>query len=193
MEKPDNISYDQIHEALWAANERNRNDGFILTTSNLSGDQIKARIGEDGKCFVAMDGDRLIGTIAVRFIKKNAWYAKGKVPDAMLASVIPEYQGKGVNSRLLKTLIEYLKAEGYEMMELDTAESNTHVIEINKHFGFKLVGYKANPGGDHYSVIMVKWFGKNPYSDVYCSLRYRLKRMIVRMKFTPDKKKRFGK
>ena len=192
IEKPEDISFDRIHEILWAANEKNRQDGFVLSTSNLTGEQIRDRLGGNGKCFVAMDGDRPVGTMSVRYVKRSGWYAKGIVPDCMMAGVLPEYQGRHVYGMLSDHIFDYIKAQGYALAELDTAETNTHAIKIYQHQGFRLVGYKANPGGDHYSVILVKWFGKAPYSDAYCSMRYRLKKFIVRMKYKPDKTKRFG-
>ena len=66
IEKPLSVSFDQIHEVLWAANESNRNKGIILKTSELSGPELEERIGRDGKCFVAMKEDRVIGTASMR-------------------------------------------------------------------------------------------------------------------------------
>lgn len=192
-EKPDSITFDEIHELLWKANTKNREDGFVLTTSKIGGQDLQNRIGPDGLCFVALDGDKLVGTMSVRFLEKNTWYAKGKTPDFMLAGVLPEYQGKGIYSGLSKMAVKKIIELGYTSVEGDTAEDNKEAIEKYKHLGCKLVSYRANPGGDHYSVIMMGWLGKCPYPSAYISLRFHLKKLLVRMIYTPDKKKRFGR
>ena len=189
--KPDMLSFDEVHRLLWKANEANRRSGFVLRTSNLSGEELKKRIGEDGKCFVAFDGDRLIGTISVRFLQRNTWFAKGRVADYMLAAVDPEYQGKHVNTLLSEAVFQFVREQGCGIIELDTAESNIHAIRVYEHFGFRKVSFKANPGGDHYSVIMAKWLDYCPFSAAFCRIRYVLKRWISLLRFKPDKTKRF--
>ncbi len=191
-EKPENITFDEIHELLWNANQKNRDDGFVLSTSEMSGDQLKNRIGTDGHCFVALIDNKLVGTLSLRYLYRNSWFAKGKIADYMLAGVHPDFQGKHINTALSELAFETASKDGYDAIELDTAENNTHAIEVYKHLGFKKVSYKANPSGDHYSVIMMKWLKDNPFSNTYIGFRYSLKRVLIRIKFTPDKKKRFG-
>ena len=203
IEKPEEISFDEIREVLWQANEKNRQDGFYLTTAQMSGEKLKERLGEGGQCFVAMaqesgaDGTessqgRLVGTISARFLNRRTWYAHERVVDYMLAGVIPEYQGRHINTMLAEKVFEFAKENGCGIVELDTAISNKHAIAVYEHQGFDFVGYKANPGGDHYSVIMAKWLGKCPYSKAYRRLRFLIRKTIVTLRFKPDKTKRFG-
>ena len=191
-EKPDSVSYEEIRGLLQKAGERNRKDGFTLGTSRLSAEQLRQRIGESGKCFVALDGTRLAGTVSVRFIRRNAWYAKGETADYILAAVDPEYQGRHILSRLSEEAFRFAEERGCPLLELDTAEQNRHAIDVYRHYGFVPVGYKASPNSDHYSVIMVKWLKHRPYSAAYCFGRYRLKKAYVRLRFTPDRQERFG-
>ena len=166
IEKPEEITFEQIREVLWDANERNRRDGFYLSTASMPGEKLKERLGPDGKCFVALahkdgaDEPLLVGTISIRYLDRRRWYAKGRVADYMLAAVISSYQGKHINSMLAEKVFETAR--------------------------------EANPGGDHYSVIMAKWLGKCPFSDAYCKLRYLAGKTLVKLRYTPDKKKRFG-
>ena len=97
-----------------------------------------------------------------------------------------------MNSHLSELFFETAIKEGYNVVELDTAENNTHAIEVYKHLGFKLVSYKANQGGDHYSVIMVKWLERCPYSNRYCAIMFGLKRIYIRFRYKANKEKRFG-
>ena len=192
-EKPDTISFDAIHEVLWSANTQNRKDGIVLSTSKLDGNSIEERIGEDGYCFVALDNGKLVGTLSVRLIKRRSWYASGRIPDVMLGAVLPEYQGRHISTKLFEQALSQIWSEGYDMAELDTAENNTHAIKVYKHLGFQLVGFKANPGSDHYSVIMAKWRDGCPYSKGYVHLRYLVKKALVKTQYTAGKEKRFGK
>lgn len=192
VEKPSWVDYEQIHDVLYSAHLVNQKKGFIMRTSNLSGKQLKERIGKSGKCWIALDGDKIIGTISIRLVKRNTWYANGEIPDYMLAAVIPEYQGKHINSMLAQKVFEYAEEKGYSIIELDTAERNTHAIEVYKHQGFQLVDYKAMGGLDHYSVVMVKWMKEKPFSKTYCRFRYELKRFYVRIRYKKGGMKRFG-
>ena len=182
-EKPDSISFEVIHNVLWKANEGNRKAGFILRTSQLSPEQLQNRIGEKGKCFVALDGDKVVGTISVRIINRNKWYYKGEMPDYMLAAVLPEYQGRHINSMLAKKVFEFAKKSGYKAIELDTAEGNVNAINVYKHQGFELVDYLSKTGLDHYSVVMVKWLEKCPYTEIKRKAVYSLRRAYIRTKY----------
>lgn len=192
-EKPENITFDEIHELLWDANQKNRDDGFVLSTSEMSGNQLKKRIGADGHCFVALIDNQLVGTLSLRYLQRNSWFAKGKIADYMLAGVHPDFQGKHINTALSELAFETASKDGCDAIELDTAENNTHAIEVYRHLGFKKVSYKANPSGDHYSVIMMKWLNGCPFSPLYISLRFHIKKCLVMIFYTPGKKKRFRK
>lgn len=191
-EKPASVSYEAIHELLWESNIHNRKQGFFLSTSMLCGDMLKQRIGNDGFCFVALDGEKLIGTLSIRFVERNKWYAKGKIPDYILAGVLPEYQGRHINSRLSELAFRKLMDLGHSIVELDTAEHNEHAIAVYEHLGFKKVGFKSNIGGDHYSVVMAKWLKPCKFSEFEINLRYLMKKIYTKCRYTIDGKKRFG-
>ena len=52
MEKPDWVSWDEIHEVLWRAHEKNREKGIIMAYPSLSGEEIKNKIGNKGKILI---------------------------------------------------------------------------------------------------------------------------------------------
>ena len=191
-EKPKTVSYDAIHELLWESNVYNREQGFILSTSKLPGEKLEQRIGKDGYCFVALDGEKLIGTLSIRFVERNTWYAKGWIPDYILAGVHPEYQGMHVNSILSELVFDKLKDLGYSLVELDTAENNDHAIKVYEHLGFKKVGFKTNIGGDHYSEVMVKWLIPCQFNGKIIELRHKMKKLYIKCRYLPSGKKRFG-
>ena len=65
MEKPEWVSWDEIHEVLWKAHEQNRKKGVIMSYPSLSGEEIKNKIGDKGKLFVAIEDNKVIGTLAL--------------------------------------------------------------------------------------------------------------------------------
>ncbi len=191
IEKPDGISFDAIHDLLYEANAANRSQGLVMRTVLLTGDEIQKRIGEDGKCWVALCGDTPVGTLSVRVKERNAWYCHGEIPEYMLAAVLPEYTGKHINSALSARAFEFAGERGFQMIELNTAENNSHAIEVYLHQGFQKVGFLAPRDADHYSVVMVKWLEKCPHSALSIRLRYFLQRLYVKIRFKKGGKRRF--
>lgn len=182
-EKPSDVSFDEIHQVLWEANAANRSKGFVLNTSKYSGQKLAEKIGEDGKCFVATSNGRIVGTSSVRIVERNKWYMKGKIPDLMLAAVIPEYQGKGVLTMLVNEVLKFSTENNFNAVELDTAEDNTHAIGVYHHLGFELVDYKKIQNTDHFSVVMVRWMADKPYNDMKRRIMYAYRRLATRSKY----------
>ena len=60
------MSWDEIHNVLWEAHEDNRSKGVVMDNNSLPGDKIRDRIGKDGKLFVALDDDKVVGTLALK-------------------------------------------------------------------------------------------------------------------------------
>lgn len=174
IEKPDEMSFDVIRELITEAHSVHYGKGYKMNTSQLSSSEILDRIGHKGKCWVALDGDKVVGTLSLRLVYRDKWYAKGEIPDYILASVIPEYTGKHIITRLSEKAFEYAISSGYSVMELDTAEMNYHAIDVYKHLGFHLVSYRAPINGDHNNVVMAKWLGNKKYPEWYCRIRFYL-------------------
>ena len=78
MEKPDWITYDDIHELIVKAHKVNIDKGIVMKTTKLEGEELKERIGVEGRCFVALDGEKLVGTSSYRILEKNEWYFKAR-------------------------------------------------------------------------------------------------------------------
>ena len=49
IEKPDWLSWDEIHDVLWKAHEQNRNNCINMSFPALSGEKIRERIEGKGK------------------------------------------------------------------------------------------------------------------------------------------------
>lgn len=181
--KPTNISYDDIHALLWKANEQNRLKGFVLKTSLIEGNEIKERIGNKGRCFVAMRNGEMIGTASFRIVHRNKWYAKGEVLDYILLGVLPEYQGMHISSLLFHAIEQYARENCFSIIELDTAENNDKAIESYLHYGFHFVDYKHFKDTDHFSVVMAYWINNQKIPKIFSYMYFFLKRVYIKAKY----------
>ena len=192
-EKPDWVSWDEIHEVLWKAHEGNRKAGMYMKYPSLSGDEISKLIGNLGHCFVALDGEKVVGTCSYKILKRNLWYAKGQnVAHCVLAGLLPEYRGRGIYQRLLDYRESFVMKDGIKIMDMDTAERNIGVQKAFIRNNFQYVYFNSFPYGKHYSIYMAKWLEERPYSLFYCKYRYYLAKFKTKVRFKPGRIKRFG-
>ena len=75
IEKPDWVSWEEIHQVLWKAHEENRRKGMYMAFPALPGEEIRKKIEGHGKMLVAMDGQKIVGTAAI--IVKSLELAEG--------------------------------------------------------------------------------------------------------------------
>ena len=168
IEKPDWVSWDDIHDVLWAAHEKNREKGLSMRYASLSGDEIRQRIEGNGKMFCAIDNGKVVATSAIVRKPSKMWYDKGLSDYAYFcfASVLPEYAGRGIYKQFYLRREAECKEMGLNRILFDTHEKNTRVIEINCKNGFVPVDYKFYR--DHFNIVMVKWLEGCPFSSTRC-------------------------
>ena len=189
-EKPSNVSWDAISEVLHKAHIHNEEDGFVQYTVKITGEEIEKKVSS-GQCFVAMDGDKVVGTLSVARKNKNTWFAHGKVLYYMLLGILPEYQGKGIYRKLIAAREEYAKANRLEVTYMYTAEQNKKMQQLAQKEGFRLVSYAVFPKTDYYSVALVKWQGECPFPEWFCNLRFLMSKYYTKLRFRPGAIKRF--
>lgn len=168
--KPEWISWDDIHNVLWKAHEKNRESNIIMTFPSLPGEIIKEKIGKRGKMFVALRNNILIGTAAIKIKQQSLWCGKREYVHCCFASVLPEYNGLGIYKRFNLIREEEAKKMGFHHILFDTHIKNDKVIKINKKNGFKKVDISIRKG--HKNVILVKWLDGCPYPNFYCSFQF---------------------
>lgn len=191
MMKPERVSWEDIHALLLAAHQKNISRGMVMKATQLPGAELESRIGRDGRCIVALAGDKLVGTTSVGFYTGRHWYDRGKlVAHSMFSALLPRYQGIGIREDMNQLRDEYVKEVGAEIMQADTPTGNTIVRENARRHGFREVAYRSFPG--HYSVIFVKWYGGCPFPAWYCRLRFLLSRFYTVARFDIQGNKRFG-
>lgn len=194
VEKPDWVSWETIHEVLVAAHAENRSKGVIMAYSVQPADQI-AKICSKGVMFVALDGDKVVGTAAIILQKENRWYYKGVVAYMTFAGVLPEYAGKGIYKQLSVTREQRAMDMDISVVMGATHEKNYRRLEIEKQLGAKFVQLRA--GQDHYNVIFIRYLkGSCPFPDWYISIMFNASKILYKLRYRIDKDKgrvkRFG-
>lgn len=173
IKKPNDISWDEIHEVVYQAHASNREQGVDIRNAHLSGEELKNSIGEDGVCFVALDGDKVVATSSLAFHCLHTWYANGKkVGYGTLSAVLPEYKGQHIFSRLERTRMAYAKDVGCYGFYGKTAEGNKKRRNIAKKDGYYEVSIGRTSFNPHNYVTIFKWFEKCPHSTIYIKYKY---------------------
>ena len=189
-EKPDWVSWDEIHEVLWKAHEHNRKKGIYMAFPAMPGDKIKEFLEGRGKMFVAMANDKVVGTGAYIIKQSPMWCLKGKCAYLCFGGILPVYSGLGIHKRLHARLEKEALANGIDVLKFDTHERNQKMLEIHKKNGFRAVDLRICK--DHYNIVMVKWLNGCPYSEVYCKYQYLVHKWYKKLRYKPGRIKRFG-
>lgn len=190
IERPESVSWDEIHKVLWSAHAQNRANGINMALPALPGDKIREIIGGRGKMLVAIVDGKVVGTAAIKIKPSNLWCGKGEYAYCCFASVLPEYNGLGIYKRLDIKREEIAKEMGLNRMLGDTNENNKRRLEIAHKAGYKFVDISI--WKDHYNIVMVKWLNGCPYSDWYCKLQFNLHKWYRKIRFKPGRIKRLG-
>ena len=194
VEKPEWVSWDDIHDVVWKAHENNRKKGVIMSYPSHKRKKIKEKVGKGGKMFIALDGDKLVGTLALikRYGKK--WYCSGDYGYLCFGAVLSEYSGKGIYRSLYQLAETTAKQMGLEILTRNTNEHNARMLKITKKEGYHFVEYQACK--DHYDIVRAKWLNGCPYSESYIKMRFYLSKLYKKVRFRMDSKKgkvkRFG-
>ncbi len=186
MEKPDSISFKEISDVLLKAHEQHRKNGIYMRVPHLPPAELEKWIGDEGKCFVALNGDTLVGTGSYMIRDLNRWYHKGKAIELTMEGILPEYQGRHIFTMIQKARDEIIKSSGYRVVYMDTAEKNTRRLLVAEKEGYIPVDFlfpSINSKG-HYFVSMMKWLDGSPFSKEYCIFRFRIKRIRVKLLYT---------
>jgi len=190
LEKPDWLSWDEIHNVLWKAHAQNREKGMNMALPALPGEKIREKIEGHGKMLVAIWDDKIVGTAAIKVKHVNLWCGKGEYAYCCFASVLSDYSGTGIYKKLNLEREKIAREMGFARMLFDTHEDNERVLDVNKKNGYTPVDISI--WQDHYNVIMVKWLDGCPFPDWYCTMQFFIHKWYRKLRFKPGRIKRFG-
>lgn len=172
MEKPDWVSWDDIKQCLYEAHASNRAKGINMAHYQWPVEKFVETIGINGRMFVVLVGDKLVGVAAVCDKTGDSWYAKGKYAYMGFAGVLPEYKGHGIYNELIRAREDFARKQGFDTIIFDTHQRNKVVQKKALKNGYRYVRFFRASSKDHYCVIMAKWLEDCPYSKLYCSYKY---------------------
>ena len=104
-------------------------------------EQISAQYAEpSGTFLVLLDGDRVVGTGAIRRLDdrtcelKRMWF-------------LPPYRGKGHATKMCELLFAFASSAGYQRIRLDTAPELLAANKLYRRLGFQPIDrYNDGPG-----------------------------------------------
>ena len=180
MEKPDWLSWQEVCDCIKAANIVNDKKGFHMLFSDITPEEIEEKL-KNGKCFVALCENKVVGTTSFFIRELKQWYRHGKVVYHCYDGVLPDYRGTDVYIELRKLKYKYVEETGIKVYQFHTAEQNKTVIKINQKRGSKMVVFKPTAkGANYYSVTLVKWVDGCPFPDWFVKLMFNLSKFVTK-------------
>ena len=147
-----------LTQLLHAAYARLGKMGFNYTAVDQTDAVTRERI-EGGDCFIAVDGNRLVGTVMLLAPGNDEGcehYKRLDVATIGQFGVLPERQMQGVGNLLLREAERRAVLIGATDLALDTSEGADHLIAWYERRGFRVVERAHWPGKSYQSVVMNK-------------------------------------
>jgi len=92
---------------------------------------------QEGDCCLVGDcGGKVLGAVWVR-IMDDYGHIDDETPSFAI-SILPEYRGQGIGTRLMKAMLELLKSEGFERASLAVQKEN-YAVKMYRSCGFETV------------------------------------------------------
>lgn len=188
MEKPDWVSWEDVIQCIRSSDTVNQKRGLHMHIATVTPEEMEEDLKE-GKCLVAMCGEKVVGTTSLKIRELRKWYRWGKVIYHSYDGILPEYQGTDVYIGLKQFQKKIEKEFNIRVHQFHTAEKNKTVIKINLKYGFKKVLFRPNFNGSaYYSVTLVKWEDGCPFPDWYLKTMFNLTKFVTKTFFTTEGK-----
>ena len=103
---------------------------------------------------IALDGDKIIANASLEASKVLRYSHRSELS----ITVLKEYWGKGVGSRLMEIMIDFAKEKGIELIYLEARADNERAISLYKKYGFVKKGevdkfFKIN--GEYFGAVIM--------------------------------------
>ena len=87
-------------------------------------------------CLVAEADGRVVGAVWTR-IMHDYGYVDDETP-SLAISLLPEYRGQGIGTRLMREMLSLLKEQGFRQASLAVQKAN-YAVRMYKHVGFETI------------------------------------------------------
>ena len=78
---------------------------------------------------------------------------------SLFITIRPEFQGKGIGNRLMKSLLSEAREKGYKYITLTTDKEHSVPIHLFEKYGFKALGESVKEW-DYHMVLYLSWLGR---------------------------------
>ena len=122
-------------------------------------EEVTRKRAARGECYVALDRERIVGTITFHDTKSTtgcAYYEKEGVASLHQLAVDPDYQGRGIGAALLDVVERRARETGAAEIALDTAETNERLIAMYAERGYRIVDSTQWQVTNYRSVVMTR-------------------------------------
>ncbi|MCL1868115.1 MAG: GNAT family N-acetyltransferase [Paludibacter sp.] len=114
---------------------------------------IKDFGGKDDCCVVAEQDEQIVGAAWTRIISAYG-YINDKTPELAI-SVLPNWRGKGIGNKMMKSLFDLLRERGYQQTSL-SVQKNNPAVRFYERLGYKITG-KRTDKANHEDLLMIKY------------------------------------
>ena len=109
--------------------------------------------GKDDSGVVAVQDDKIVGAAWTRII--TAYGHIDKETPELAISVLPNYRGKGIGSKMMKSLFDLLRMRGYKKTSLSVQKDNP-AVQFYKRLGYEITGERIDHA-NHEDFLMIKY------------------------------------
>jgi ribosomal protein S18 acetylase RimI-like enzyme len=162
INKADSIS--ELTQMLHRAYRPLADAGMHFTASNQTDDTTRYRLGL-GETIVAVDLDRIVGTITVQrpaLENVSTWYMREDVASLHQLAVSPEYQGRGIGRALLDQGEALAASWSMREVALDTCEHADALLTTYTRRGYRRVERIKHDSVSYHSIVMSKVLQTSP-------------------------------
>jgi GNAT superfamily N-acetyltransferase len=122
-------------------------------------DEITLERALSGECYVAIEKDRIVGTVVFKDPSRTCgcdWYDRPEVASFGQFAVLPELQGRGIGGALLDLCEQRAHETGAAELACDTAQPAEHLIRFYEKRGYRQIETVQWEETNYRSVILSK-------------------------------------
>lgn len=90
----------------------------------------------DDIMLIALDGDMIVGNAIVERNRVERYHHRAEIS----ITVIKDYWGRGIGSRLMEMMIDFAGSVGIEILYLEARADNERAIKLYEKYGFCEIG-----------------------------------------------------
>lgn len=190
VKKPPDISLDEINYVIEKCFTSVPNVRFATTRFD-EGLFEKLTRENELTCFVAMDNEKVVGTITYTVVNWKRWYHMGTAAKLRYVAVLPEYRRQHIATDLMNEVKGHAEKNGYDVILLSTPAKNKVAISAYKEMGFEVLLYKILK--DRAVLELGYWKNRCPYSALHIKSRYVYSKIKSKLRFFYSTMKSFVK